>query len=156
MTEVLSEKQRIELIIEAILYVQKVKAKGMPSSSYSKALREPIFFLWENYGKGDKYDHARYASLKSKGVKKGGRRLVYDHAIPFRLVQEALLALEIVSESSVKKILEDMLHACVLTREEDQQLTKCGLRSKMPLDWDEQDVLARYKAAEIDVSDKMK
>lgn len=152
----LDEQQRINLIIESINYVKRVKAMGMPASSYSKALREPIYFLWESYGKGTKYENAKYRSKNSKLSTKAGAGLVRDHAIPFKFVQEALLCLTDITPENVKIILNDMLHACILTKDEDQLLTKMGLKSAMPPGSELKDVFARYQAAGIEVEENLR
>ena len=46
----LSEARRLDLICEAIWYCQRVRDKGMPNLAWTKALREPIHFLWEKRG----------------------------------------------------------------------------------------------------------
>ena len=43
----MEEIQRLHLILEAVNYCKKVRDMGMPSAAYSKALREPIHYLWE-------------------------------------------------------------------------------------------------------------
>ena len=147
----MNEHQRLVLIIEAVKYCKKVRGMGMPSSCYSKALREPIFFLWEKRRAGDKYEIAKYRSVNSVGVEKGKNLLRYDHSIPFKLIQEELLSLEVVNSDTVKEILENRLMACTITKEEDDKLRKAGLQSKMPEDWDNEDPLARYKKVGIEV-----
>jgi hypothetical protein len=42
----MDEAKRLGLIVEAVRYCQRAKAMGMNPASHSKALREPIFFLW--------------------------------------------------------------------------------------------------------------
>jgi hypothetical protein len=147
----LSQEERLSLIVEAVKYCQKVIPMGMPSNCYSKALREPIFFLWEKWKKGNKYNSAAYRSTASLGLSHNSNLLRYDHSLPFKLVQEKLLNLKEVNTTTVKQILETHLFACVITKQEDNLLTKAGLRSKMPEDWDGIDHLARYKAVGIEV-----
>ncbi len=43
----MNETARLDLIKDAIEYCKMVHSKGMPKSAWSKALREPIHFLWE-------------------------------------------------------------------------------------------------------------
>jgi hypothetical protein len=145
----LNEDNRLDLIIEAVLYCKRVKKMGMPSSSYSKALREPIYFLWERRKGGNKYDLAEYRSKKSIGVSRGKNLLVRDHSIPFSYIQNMLLELREVNKISVRNILEQNLCACIITREEDRVLSSKGLGKKMPKNWDGKDKMARYKFVNI-------
>lgn len=149
----LTKEQRLQLIIEAINYCNKVKEMGMSTSCYSKALREPIFFLWENSGKGSKYKKAKFRSLASLGVEEGKNLLRYDHSIPFSIVQEQLLSLNDVSLKTVEQILDSKLIACTITKEEDALLNKAGLNSKMPENWDGVDPLARYREVNIKITE---
>ena len=144
--------ERLELITEAVLYAKKVRSLGMPSSCYSKAVREPIFFLWECYRK-KKYQAARFVSntgLNSMGEKWG---VVYDHCVPYRVLQDKLLSLDSPEPLSIREVLEQYAVACLITKYEDRLLTRIGLNNKMPEPWNETDVLARYKTAGIDVTE---
>ena len=146
----MTEEQRLELILEAVKYCNKVKALGMPVSAYSKALREPIHFLWE-LRNGNKLHAAQYRSTKSLNLIFGKGELRYDHAIPFKYTQNELLKIESPTVSDVREILEKLLIVCVITLEEDQRLTSLGLSGKMPANWDQEDSLARYKFANIEI-----
>ena len=143
--------QRLDLILESVRYCQRVRAMGMPSACYSKALREPIFFLWELRDTKKKYNAATFRSVSSLGVdpRRGG--LVYDHAIPFVYLQRELLALEAPTKESVSVILLRHGVACLITKDEDLLLSKNSLGRSMPSDWDGTDVLARYNSVGIKV-----
>ena len=78
----LCEAERLTLITEAVCYCQRVKAMGMPATAYTKALREPIYFLWECRDALTKEQRPKYRSRQSLGIRFGGGSLVYDHAVP--------------------------------------------------------------------------
>lgn len=149
----MSELERLAVICEALTFSRSARLAGSPVAAHSSAAREAIFTLWESYGRS-KHASSRYRSQASltMDVRKGG--LVYDHAIPFALVHDELLSLAELSPTSVKAILERRLAAATITREEDQRLTALGLRSRMPVGWDGEDMLARYKAAGIDLAEE--
>jgi hypothetical protein len=146
----LDEVKRLSLITEAVRYCQRVAEMGMPVSCYSKALREPIFFLWEKRS-GPKAKAARFRSRAAVGLMHGRGELVYDHAIPFALLQEELLALHPVTEECVVKVLSRYGTAVLITQADNARLNAMGLARSMPPDWDGRDPLARYKAAGIDL-----
>jgi len=123
---------------------------GMPSSCYSKALREPVHFLWERR-RGGKINSARFRSKNSTGIAFGRGLLVYDHAIPFRYLQTELLNLIEVTINSVRKVLDKFETIVVITKEENDLLNAGGYGSEMPGDWDGKDHLARYKAVGIEI-----
>lgn len=144
----MDENQRLTLILEAVIYCKRVKELGMPSSAYTKALREPIHFLWE-IKDGPKNKVAKYKSENAVGLEYGNNELVYDHSIPFNYLKDALLSEEDLQVEKLKSYLEKYTAACLITKEEDKRLNKIGLNRKMPTDWDQSDALARYKAAGI-------
>lgn len=146
----MDDYQRLSLIVEAIKYCQKVKQLGMPSSCYTKALREPIFFLWEIRLTKNKHKAAKYRSRAALGMKSGDGKLVYDHSVPFSYLQKELLDLVSVTIESVREILQRHGTACLITLDEDRALSKAGLSRKMPKDWDHVDALARYRAVKIE------
>lgn len=146
----MNEIKRLELITLAVQYCQKVKEKGMPSSCFSKALREPIHFLWETRN-GPKYKVAQYRSKSAFAEISGNGKIIYDHSIPFRYLQDELLNLDDVNNKTVKELLDLYSTVCVITKDEDNLLSSRGLSRKMPNDWDNEDPLARYKAVGIEV-----
>ena len=143
---------RLDLIVEAVRYCQRVEKLGMPNACYTKALREPIYFFWELRASKKKIEAAKFCSVKALGLMFGKGLIVYDHAIPFRYIQEELLNLDIITEDSVGSVLTRFGFACILTKEEDGLLNKAGLGRKMPIDWNGKDPLARYKKLNIEVT----
>jgi len=146
----MQENQRVQLICEAVMYCQKVKQMGMPASSYSKALREPVFFLWEKHER-QKVQAARYRSVASLSLNFGSGDIVYDHAIPFKILQDKLMELDQPNPGSVREILEHWSVACIITKEEDRLLSASKLKNSMPISWDQQSCLARYDEIGIEV-----
>jgi hypothetical protein len=96
----MDDAKRLELIAEAIRYCQRVKALGMPVSCYTKSLREAIHFLWKRRA-GPKSRIPKYRSVASVGLRFGKGELAYDHAVPFKYLQAALLDLVPVTEAAV-------------------------------------------------------
>lgn len=149
-TNDIPDVKRLKLICEAIKYCQKVKILGMPASAYSKALREPVHFLWE-IRKGSKHKSAQYRSKSAVGMVAKNGNLIYDHSVPFNLLQKKLLSLNIVSPKTVEPLLEKYSNFALILKSEDEKLRAAGYNHKMPEDWDGIDPLARYKAVGIDI-----
>ncbi len=152
----MTESQRLALIVEAVRYCQRVKAMGMPVSSYSKALREPIYFLWECRESKNKEHVAKSRSRASLGIGFGTGELVYDHSVPFKYLQAELLALSEVTVETVATALSRYRAGVLITKEEDARLNAAGYRSKMPKGWDGADHFARYKAVGIEIVKNVK
>jgi len=142
-------RRRLQLIVEAVRYCQRVAEMGMPASCYSKALREPIYFLWQKRAGESKASIARFRSKNAAGLSFGKWQLVFDHAVPFKYLQAELLKLSDVNTHSVENVLDKFDTVALITKEEDDLLNAAGYRSDMPKNWDGIDPLARYKAVGI-------
>jgi hypothetical protein len=75
--------------------------------------------------------------------------LVHEHVIPKGIVIKRLLELPDKTADSVNELMAKYCIGAVVTKAEDDRLNSRGLRSKMPDGWNEDDVWARYKEAEI-------
>jgi hypothetical protein len=151
----MEEARRIELIMEAIRYCQRVKAMGMPPSCYAKALREPVYFLWERRA-ATRLRAAKFCSKAAVGLRFGRGELVYDHAVPFNYLQKELLSLTDITPESVRDALERFTLCVLITKDENARLNAGGYGRSMPADWDRADVLARYKAVGIEVVENVR
>ena len=147
----LSDTDKLELIAQAARYCKRVRDMGMPINCYAKALREPIFFLWEKKPGMNKYASTRFRSKSAQNIPDNAGGLIYDHAIPFRYTLERILNLETIDAASVMLCLEKDLVTCTLTRKENALLNKAGLAFKMPKKWNGVDPLCRYKTVGIEV-----
>lgn len=145
----LSIEERLSLITETVVYCHRVAQMGMPKSIYSKALREPIYFLWEK--NGSKFQSARYASPEALVAPKGEGLVVYDHSVPFRYQVDELMALERVTPNAVMNVLLRYGVAALITKEQDSRLASMGLGRSMPAEWDGINPLSRYKSAGIEI-----
>lgn len=146
----MDDAQRLELITEAVRYCQRVRAMGMPASCYTKALREPVHFLWERRA-GTKIQSARFRSKAATGLRFGNGELIYDHAVPFAYLQRELLSLDPVNTEVVSRVLDGFGTVVLITKEENARLAAAGYGCSMPENWDKRDSLARYKAVGIDI-----
>ena len=149
--EEMNETLRLELISEAVRYCQRVKGMGMPPSCYSKALREPVYFLWTRRGGGPKDGLPRYRSKATVGLRRGDGQLVFDHAIRFKFLQSELLRLDDVTPEAVRSVLLKYEICVSITKPENARLNASGLQAKMPPTWDGTDPLARYRAVGIEL-----
>ena len=53
----------------------------------------------------------------------------------------------------VREILQKYFHVLLVTKAEDKRLVAVGLRSTMPIDWDGENVWARYEVVGIELAD---
>jgi hypothetical protein len=99
--------------------------------------------------KGYKSEAVLIAERKGKPLPKS--KVILDHSVPIKCIYdelEELYAKRRLTVRRVEKLLRRMVVCALITREEDEILTKAGLRSKMPEGWPD-DVFARYKECGI-------
>ena len=77
-------------------------------------------------------------------------RLMVDHAVPLAvIVQQLFTAGANLSRTGARRHLERWYCLGLLTNAEDAMLNRLGLRSRMPSDWNGEDLTARYREAGI-------
>jgi hypothetical protein len=119
----MDDSKSLELIAEAERYCQRVAEMGMPSSCYSKVLREPIYFLWQKKLGKSKASIAKFMSKNAAGLRYGKRQIVLDHAVPFKYLLAALMKLTEVMANSVENVLRlEKLKTLVLITKEEHNL----------------------------------
>jgi hypothetical protein len=146
----MDDAKRLELITMAVRYCRSAHACGMPASCYAKALREPVHFLWERRF-GSKMRAAKYRSIGARGLKFGTGNLVYDHAIPFRFLQQKLMSWDPDGGEALEAILARYDTVVLISKEENAKLNSAGLGRTMPDGWDKTEPLARYRAVGIEL-----
>ena len=61
-----------------------------------------------------------------------------------------LMDMSTINKDKIRNILEKYFHVLLVTKEEHRRLNASGLRSKMPDDWDGENIWARYDAIGIE------
>ena len=113
------------------------------------AVVDQVFWVWSEFD--GKHAGCRYWSKEAidSGLKNKG--LVHEHLVPRKIVREMLLNLTDPTPEAIQSIFERYCIGVVVTQKEDARLNELGLRSKMPSDWDNKNIFARYESAGIDV-----
>lgn len=76
-----------------------------------------------------------------------------EHVVPQMYIVNCLMKLDPLTEETVTELLTRLFRVMLVTHEEHARLNASGLRSKMPDDWNEKDVLSRYAAVGIEPAD---
>ena len=74
-----------------------------------------------------------------------------------KYIQEPLEQLVVNNQLNYEKVfhtLNKYWFTCLITKEEDNRLNQLKLRNKMPVDWDELNIFARYFKANIKLKTK--
>ena len=85
---IMNDTKRLELIVEAVRYCQHMSAMGVPASCYARLLRESVYYVWERRDGLSKERRPQFRSTRAVGLHIGKGALIYDHAIPLKLLQE--------------------------------------------------------------------
>ena len=118
------------------------------------ALLDNICWTWSEFD--GKIDGCRWWSRDAVDVRADLKQLRHEHVVPRRVIIHRLLSLPVPDESGVFATLNDWCFGVVVTKAEDATLNAAGLQSRMPEDWDHQDVWARYTAVGIEVLEVIK
>lgn len=81
--------------------------------------------------------------------KKSNTNLIKDHIVPIKVIHKILQTDTKRTEEDIELLLKKYYRIGVITKNEDQMLNSFQLKSKMPDDWDGDDIYARYKRANI-------
>jgi hypothetical protein len=103
-------------------------------------------WVWTEFeGKLDGCEHWSEAAWNIRArLKERPNPLVHEHVVPKGIVIERLLNLPHKTADSVNELMVKYCKGAVITKDEDADLNRLGLRSKMPTGWDGKDVWARY------------
>ena len=85
-----------------------------------------------------------FSTNKSKLHENKDSRLIKEHAIPIAYLFDLLAKEADLNTESVEAILLKYYKLGVLTKAEDDLLNKAKIRSKMPSNWDKENVFSRY------------
>ena len=140
-----NEEKRLQVVFSVILLAHEMRAAGFSKTSYSKILRETIYFVWE-IREVSKHSPQRIRSKAADGLPPS--ELDYDHAVPMRVVTEILLGAW-PEKDAVEHVLRNLVRGVLITKDEHNMLSREGLSSKMPSDWDGKDWTARYREVGI-------
>ena len=111
------------------------------------AVLADVVWAWSEFH--GKIDGCPYWSEAAWLAKSKPRGLMHEHVVPKKVVIDKLLSLEAPSTEEVRDVLDRFCIGVVVTREEDARMTRLGLRSEMPENWDGVDPWARYAKAGI-------
>ena len=140
-----SEKQKLKCLKLAVSNAQKHSRAGDPKKFYSQYIR---------YALGD-FDRINFYTSKN-AINLDRSNVIHDHVVPHNIVMGKLLKLNPINETNLKSIIYKYLVICKITKEEDRKLNSAGLKSKMPMDWNEDtdSIFARYEKVGIEICEK--
>ena len=147
-------KRNVDYILFAIKQAHEAEAYGFSSNHCRRNLSRALMHYWQN-----KTLCLHNTSGKDMPRSKAALNIPLsecrvEHTVPFTVIATRLMDIKHLTAKAVIKALKKWYSVMLVTKEEDLRLLKSGLRSKMPKNWDEKDVFARYKAVGIKLPKK--
>lgn len=140
----------VERTIRIFRFADQMLADGLVSPGGANDFKRRAVF-WAGYNLGMERGSSRDVRRLDGRTPAPGDGYEVEHAIPQRQLITMISATGL-EPSEVWEVLSTYLVTYYISKAEHDRLKACGLRSRMPPDWDGVDPLARYRAAGIDVS----
>lgn len=128
---------------------------NMPVNAATKfavrtVLREAVNKSNPEYKGNNNRKNCRYVSVSAASlINDPNSDLVADHAIPISLLLKEVYEHPGLTLDNLVALVGKYAVMVLITDAEDDRLASAGLVKKMPSDWDGQELLARYRSAEI-------
>ena len=81
-------------------------------------------------------------------------RIVHEHIIPRNIIRDILLNSQSLIASEIESLLKLYCVGAIITKPQDDKLTKAKLRASMPNQWQPGDIWARYRICELKIVDR--
>lgn len=138
-----------------IAFEVKVALNCIREANYTKTtriFREVTVKIWRfiKFGKitVEKHNIVSEEVYRQKPERRNTRT---DHVVPLKTFYQILVDRKVETTEDFMKYAEKYLHLVYITKDEDDRLTKAGLRDKMPSNWS--DPFDRYATVGIRVAD---
>jgi len=131
--------------------------RQMPVNAATKfavrtVLREAVNKSNPEYKGNNNRKNCRYISLAAAPlIDDANAELIADHAIPISLLLKEVYEHEGLTLDELVTLVGKYAVMVLITDAEDDRLAAAGLVKKMPSNWDGQELLARYRSAEIQI-----
>lgn len=113
------------------------------------AVLNDILWVWSEFD--GKIKGCKYWSVEAKKLydQDNKAKLIHEHLVPRDVLRQLIITSEDKSPEFLYSLLNEFCIGVVVSKQEDNHLNSIGLKSKMPLDWNEKDAWARHKAGKI-------
>jgi len=144
-------KNNVDYILFALKQACDAEAYGFTRNHSCRNLKTAIQYYWQNKTLGLSGISQKKNIPRSKcAVGKRVSECDVEHVVPQMEIVNMLMDMEPKIAKDVENVLKKYLRVLLVTKEEHAKLNSSGLRSKMPKDWDNNDVWARYRAVGIE------
>lgn len=150
----LGMRTNVEFIVFAIKQAKEAEAFGFTRNECCRNLKIALHQYWQHRTLGLSGISRKAKIPRSKAaLNRPLAECAVEHVVPQMLIVNRLMDMEPLTEEAVKELLTSWFTVMLVTHEEHTRLNASGLRSTMPVDWDEVDVFSRYAAVGIERPD---
>ena len=148
-------KENLDYIIFAVKQAKEAEKFGFTRNHCCRNLKMALQQYWQNKTLRQHPQIHRTEIPRSKeAVGRDLRECNVEHVVPQMLIVNWLMDMPPLTKDKVGALLKKYFRVLLITKDEHARLNASGLRSKMPENWDEEDVWARYRAVGIESTRK--
>ena len=145
-------KDNIDYILFSVKQAIEAESFGFTRNECCRNLKTALHQYWQNKTLGLHGQSQKKNIPRSKAaIGKDTRECEVEHVIPQMYIVNMLMDMSTINKDKIRNILEKYFHVLLVTKEEHRRLNASGLRSKMPDDWDGENIWARYDAVGINL-----
>jgi hypothetical protein len=149
------EKRNVRMFCELAADLLKMQPRNAATSyAIRTILRAAINKSCPNYHGNNNKKNVRYQSLSAAKASKENQsdQTVVDHAMPVAHLLEHIRTHNLTDANELFTLVPKYSIMVLITKEEHRRLEKDhDLKKTMPVGWDGQDILARYRTAGIEL-----
>ena len=146
----MSKLDNLDYILFAVEQAKEAQEYGFTRNECSRNLKTALHQYWQNKEKKQHSQSQRKNLPRSvEADKRELKGLRLEHVVPQMWFVNQLMDRDTIDKEEIRELLEKYFNVLLVTKEEDVKLTKAGLRSKMPEDWDGENPWARHDAVGI-------
>ena len=144
-------KDNLDYILFSVKQAIEAESFGFTRNECCRNLKTALHQYWQNKTLGLHGQSQKKNIPRSKAaIGKDTRECEVEHVIPQMYIVNMLMDMSTINKDKIRNILEKYFHVLLVTKEEHRRLNASGLRSKMPDDWDGENIWARYDAVGIE------
>ena len=144
-------KDNIDYILFSVKQAIEAESFGFTRNECCINLKNALHQYWQNKTLGLHGQSQKKNIPRSKAaIGKDTRECEVEHVIPQMYIVNMLMDMSTINKDKIRNILEKYFHVLLVTKDEHRRLNASGLRSKMPDDWDGENIWARYDAVGIE------
>ena len=145
-------KDNLDYIVFSVKQAIEAESFGFTRNECCRNLKTALHQYWQNKTLGLHVNSQKKNIPRSTAaLGKDTSECEVEHVVPQMYIVNILMDMTPISKNRINDILDKYFHVLLVTKEEHHRLNASGFRSKMPEDWDGENIWARYDAVGINL-----